>query len=277
MRLTSLFLLMLIVLSCHPRTRLRSKDNFANLYIEALKKANPKVTFVLNSDLTITSKKDDLEFKHFIDNAYADYRSVPDDIEEIINKHVAFSSEAFVTPNTIAMESIVPLIKPKEYLDDFRSAGGNPDSMIFEKYNDQLIIVYSEESEKSIKTLSAGRFKSLGISMDSLRKIALGNLDRIIPLIKREGEEGSYTIAAGGDYEVSLILISSFWTKETFPVDGEFIIAIPTRDNLFVTGSNNRPAIERIRRIAMDEYNKGRYIVSEHLYKWTGNKFQKYE
>lgn len=256
-----------------------TEKEFAKVYLDSLSKKYPTVKFELNTDLTITSKKGDLDYKHYIDNAFIAYKSEPDSISHIISRYLASTTDLYVAQKTVNVENIVPVIKPIEYLGEINSFSkdGKSFPMITEKYNDQLIIAYAEDSKNSIKYLTEDDFKTLAISRDTLKSIALRNFDKIIPNIQRQGDNGLYMITAGGDYEASLILVSSIWTRENFPVDGEFVIAIPNRDMLLITGSKNKTGIAKLREIVADSYKTGNYQVSDQLYKWTGEKFEIYE
>ena len=256
-----------------------TEKEFAKVYLDSLSKKYPTVSFELNSDLTITSKKGDLDYQHHIDNAFIAYKAEPDSINAILSRYVASTIDLYVDQKVVNIESIVPVIKPIEYIDEIKALNkdGKSFPMITEKYNDQLIIAYAEDSKNSIKYLTEDVFNTLSMSRDTLKSIALRNFDKIIPNIQRRGDNGLFMITAGGDYEASLILLSSIWTKENFPVDGEFIVAIPNRDMLMITGSKNKNGINKIKEIVADAYKTGNYQVSDHLYKWTGKKFEMYE
>lgn len=256
-----------------------TEKEFAQVYLDSLSKKCPSIKFELNSDLTITSKKGDLDYKHYIDNAFIAYKAEPDSIKDIISRYVASTTALYVDQKSISVGNVVPVIKPVEYLDEINSLNKNGKSfpIITEKYNDQLIIAYAEDSKNSIKYLTEDDLKTLSISRDTLKSIALRNFDKIIPNIQRQGDKGLFMVTAGGDYEASLILLSSIWTNKNFPVDGDFIVAIPNRDMLMVTGSKNKTGIAKIKEIVADSYKTGDYQVSDQLYNWTGNKFEKYD
>lgn len=279
MRSILALLLGLFILSCNPKNSVITEKEFAKVYLDALRKKYPTVKFELNPDLTITSTMEDLSYKHYIDNAFKAYESMPDSINSIISRYVASAIDLYVSRKAVNIDKIVPVIKPIEYLDGINSLNGDDKSfpMITEQYNDQLIIAYAEDLESSIRYLTEDDFKALSISRDTLKSIALRNFDKIIPNIQRQGDGGLFMITAGGDYEASLVLLSSIWTKENFPVDGEFIVAIPNRDMLMVTGSKSKAGIAKLKEIAADSYMTGSYQVSDHLYKWTGKKFEIYE
>jgi len=275
MRLLAAFLLLFMLFACKAKSRLRSKEQFAALLFEDLKKANPTVNIVLHTDATITVKKDSAEKRYSLDNAYKAYRDNPAMLEEVLESYVVSISDLILKRN-ISTGDIIPLIKSASYVGDPRLTKVDRKNLIFEKYNEQLIIVYAEVHENSVRDLTKDRFYLLRVSMDSLKKAALQNLDKIVPLISREGDNGSYKITADVKLEPSLILLPSFWSKETFPVNGEFVIAIPSSGQIWVTGSNNEAEVDRLRRIALNGVDRSEERISYELFKWNGNKFEIY-
>ncbi|MEO7044426.1 MAG: DUF1444 family protein, partial [Ferruginibacter sp.] len=177
---------------------------------------------------------------------------------------------------------IVPIIKPVEYLGEIRNVakkmgGGKNVEGVYEKYNDQLIIVYAEDRKNSIRYLTHEDVKTLAINEDSITTIAIDNLDKLLTSIQRKGGDGVFMLTAGGDYEASIILLSDVLNKESLPVNGDFVIAIPNRDMLLITGSNDKAGISKIKEVAAKSFATGDHNVSEYLYKWNGNKFEKFE
>lgn len=278
MRLIIFFVAGVFMLGCKSKHTELTQEEFAHLYLDSLIKRYPNIKFELGPDLTITSKKGELDYKQFTHNMFLAYQNEPDSISAIINRYGALAAEMLEERKPIVIDNIIPVIKPKEYLDDVKTLVSEAKSfpMLTEKYNDQLIIMYAEDSKTSIRYLTEDDFNALAITKDSLKSIALKNFDTIVPDIQRHGDQGLFMLTAGGDYEASLILSSSIWTKENLPVDGEFIIAIPNRDMLLITGSNNKNGIDKIKKIVADSYHTGSYQISESLFKWDGSKFVKY-
>ncbi len=275
MRLLTVFLLLFILFACKAKSRLRSKEQFGALLAEDLKKANPTVDFKVNTDGSITAKKDSVEKRYAFDNSYNAYRDDPEMIDEILEMYVASTSDIIMDRN-ISSENIIPLVKSVSYLSELKLARRNPDNLIFERYNEQLIIVYAEQHENTVRPLTKERFDLLKVSMDSLKRVAIENLDKIVPLISREGDKGSYKITTDLNLDASLILLPSFWSKETFPVDGEFVIAIPSTSQILVTGSNNEAEVYRLRRIALNGVDRSEETISYELFIWNGRKFEIY-
>lgn len=279
MRLLVAFLSGLVIFSCNSKNTVMTDSDFAKVYRDSLSKRYPSAVFELNTDLTITSKKGDLEFKHYIDNAYMAYQAHPDSVHSIISRYMDATTELYTSQKAITIDNIIAVIKPVEYLDEVKAMNkdGKSAAMITEQYNDQLIIAYAQDNKNNIAYLTEDDFKTLSISRDSLKSIALSNFSKILPNIQRQGGNGLYMLTAGGDYEASLILLSSIWTAENMPVDGDIIISIPNRDMLMITGSNNKAGISKMKGIAAESYKTGTYPISDRLYKWTGKKFILYE
>jgi uncharacterized protein YtpQ (UPF0354 family) len=275
-------LIVLLMLSCNSKTKVLNKVEFTKIYLNSLKSKFPLIDFRADKELTIVANYKGNEFKHYLDNAFKEYKMQPDSIGEIINRYMDSSNELYKEKEAINIDRIIPLIKPIDYLDDLRQISKENGKekepwIVYEKYNDQLIIVYGEDSEKSISYFTNEDFSKLNISRETLLDFSIKNLKRILPDIQKIGEKGSYGVSAGGAFEASLILLTKLWSKENFDVGGDFIIAIPNKDLLFVTGSNNLKEIEKIEKLSSDSYKTGNHPVSPYLFKWNGKKFEKYK
>jgi len=252
-----------------------TQQEFANECIEAFKKKYPAVSFTLEQDFSISGKKGDLGMKFNLDNVYLAYEAQPDSLKSIIGKYLAAAERGLAERKGVSITSIVPVIKPVEYLDGIREATKSDSvGIITEKYNDLLIIAYAQDSESSIEYLSIKSFKELNISMDSLRHIAMSNLQRIVKSIDKQGDNGTYVIKTEGGYESSVILFSGLWTPEALPVDGDWVIGIPTRDVLVVTGSDNKEGLAKVKEVITKIYKESSYRISDKLFKWNGDKFE---
>jgi len=276
-RLLSAFLLGFFILGCNAKNSVMPKTAFARVYLDSLRIKYPNVKFGLNNELVITSKYGDLDYKHHIDDDYLAYRDAPDSIGEIIGRYVASTKDLYADLRTIFVKRIIPVIIPVEYLAEADSLNkdGKPAPIITDKYNSQLVIAYAEVYKNSITYLTEDDVKRLSISGDSLKSIATRNIDRIT--VRRNDNNGLYILVADGKKTSALILSAGIWTKSIMPVDGEFIIAIPNADSLLVTGSNNRTGILKLKEMAADLYKSGQRKISNHLFKWTGNKFEIYD
>lgn len=273
-----------LLLGCDQRANNNDKSvkEFTKLYFDSLVSRFPNAKFSIVDDSTIKSRVQENDLTISVDNAFREYKSEPDSLQQVLSKYISVVSELFNPKEKIDIDRIVPIIKPLEYLNGLREKAKNMGATkdiegVYEKYNDQLIIAYAQDSKSSIRYLLKDDLKTLSINLDSLRAIAARNLNKILTNIQRRSDNGVYMLTASGDYEASLILLDNVLTKENLPVNGDFVIAIPNRDLLLIAGSNDKAGIQKIKRIAAESFQTGSYQVSEYLFKWNGHKFEKFE
>jgi uncharacterized protein YtpQ (UPF0354 family) len=275
----------LFVIGCNSKSKLLTEGELCHTYLDSLSKQFPEVKFTIIDDRTISSTYQGKEMRSYIDNAYNDYKLTPESLKAILHRYVSSAGDLF-NPNFgkhLLLENIVPIIKPVGYLEESQKQAGAMGAKkdignVYDKYNDQLIVAYAEDSKNNIRYLLPEELKTLGISRDSLLSVAIDNLHRIMkPRVIIHGDSGVYRITGGGDYEASLILLPTLWTNENMPVQGSFVIAIPNRDILLITGSEDKADIEKIKKFAKKSFSSGNYSISESLYKWNGRKFEMYE
>lgn len=274
MRLTVVMLLAFVIVSCTSKSRVMSQDEFAHAYLEALKTKHPKVAFVLNKDGSITSQNKDDNYIFYLDNAYKSYLMEPDSLGKVLEQYIAPSTLLYGEKKKMDLATIVPIIKPVDYIAELNK-GDKPIEMATKAYNDQLVIVYAEDLPEGFKYLTKKDFDSIGISVDSLHELAMANFYKQVPNIEKYSKDGRYMLGAGGNYEASLILLPAMWMDDC-PVDGDYVVAIPNRDLIFITGSKNKAGIDTLRKYARESYATGNYTVSDHLYKWNGTQFVKF-
>jgi uncharacterized protein YtpQ (UPF0354 family) len=176
---------------------------------------------------------------------------------------------------------IIPVIKDRPWLEETRKAlisrgAEKVPENVYEDLNDDLIILYAEDSPKNIRYFSPEDLEKAGLDRGGLRKLACENLQRLIPKIERHGANGLYMIAAGGDYEASLLLFDGMWNSFQKEVKGDVVVAIPTRDVLIVTGSQDLEGIQRMKHIIQDASAKGSYLLTKKMFVYRGGRFEEF-
>lgn len=136
----------------------------------------------------------------------------------------------------------------------------------FEPLNRQLNVYYAVETERSVRYLSREEVLSLGLGSAELGARAVDNLTRRLPGIERRGDAGTYMVTAGGTYEASLLLFETLWTKENFEVDGDIVVAVPSRELLLVTGSGDERGLKTLRRLAAAAAAHERHALTARLF-----------
>lgn len=260
--------------------------DFTRLYLAYLRKSAGGMDFERIGDLEIKARMPDgASHSIFLDNAYNQYRNDPDRRDEILETYIGSFIEVAASremPHDPAR--IVPVIKDRGWMEGIRSSllerGGDPEDFpayVSEPYNTELEIYYAEDSPKNIRYLTEDAFAALGLERATLRERAVANLLGLIDGYEVRGGDGLFLITAGGDYEASLLLVDEVWNREAMPVDGDFVVAIPARDLLIVTGSNHRVAIDRLRAMAGESAATFSYSLTSVLFIRKAGGFEVYE
>ena len=176
---------------------------------------------------------------------------------------------------------IVPVIKDRPWLEETRQAllsrgAKEVPENVYEDFSPDLIILYSEDSPKNIRYFGPKDLEAAKIDRADLRKLACENLKRLLPKIERHGTNGFYMLTAGGDYEASLLLLDSIWSGGQMDVKGEVVVAIPTRDLLLVTGSQNPQGIEKMKQMVKEALSGGAYRLTQKLFVYRNGTFNEF-
>jgi uncharacterized protein YtpQ (UPF0354 family) len=259
------------------KSKLSEKD-FGKKYFDKLSKKVQGLKFISLEGLELRTKVDGQdEMRHLLDNSYAEYKNDPKDLDEIIEKYTNASKELFEPKEAVRLDRIVPIVKDQRFINETLKL--NPDfekDFLIERYNDELFIFYAENRETTIGYLKRDEIESLNVEFEGLKEKAIQNLGELATKIERHGEDGQFMLTMGGDFESSLILLK-IWDKENFPVKGEVVIAIPARDLVLITGSDDSENIEKVKAKVREINETGDHVVSDRLFILRNDKFETYE
>jgi uncharacterized protein YtpQ (UPF0354 family) len=219
----------------------------------------------------------------FLDNAFNSYRLRPENRADIIQTYAAgFFETANPQDEAIDRERIVPILKPKGWIDEInKSMKTKRDykgfEAVHEPYNDELMVVYAEDTPANMRYLTPSNLASLKLEPNGLLKMACDNLQKLLPEPSLQLEDGAYRIRAGGDYDASLLLVDAFWETANLQVAGEVVAAVPARDFLVVTGSKNEAGMRRIKQAARVVASKASYRLTEKLFVRRDGRFVSFE
>lgn len=247
-----------------------SRDRFTALYAEAARRAMPSATVRITGPLSLRIDHPNGKYATpYLDNAYAAYVQEPDRRDEIIAAHVDSSLRNLADDDLrIDPARIIPVIRSRTFtpVGEAEKDPAASDVVLFEPLGPDLAIVYAEDRPEDLRFFTAKYFEKASIDRTRLRALAVENLRRIVGDIEVRDYGGTYALAADGANEVGLILLPELWTKQRMKVDGDFVVALPTRDLLVVTGSNDAGALRRVRALAEEAFAKGPYSISPRLY-----------
>jgi uncharacterized protein YtpQ (UPF0354 family) len=262
--------LALAALACGPQPL--APAEFRGEIEKAFAMGHPELTLEAQSDLQLqvldAAGKEKMTL--FLDNAYKEYLQSPERFQEIVTRYVASLPEASELA-AVDRAQIVPVIKDDAWIAESIAAvkergGKGPAGYVTEPYNAQLTILYAEDRPKQIRYLTPANLQELGLTAAELRPLAVENLRRLLPEIELHRSPTVTMITAGGSYEASLLLLDEVWSGKIVPVEGDPVVAIPTRDLLLLTGTKTPGGVARLREIASKSVADSSYRLTDTLF-----------
>ena len=217
---------------------------------------------------------DGREFTAFTKNLWLSIRNqTTDDRVRSVEYHVralefAFEIRCQAPPKR---EDIVPMIKDSVYLEQWG------ERLVREHLAGDIWVVYGLDLPTSMKTIGESVLQELGLKPHELRPLACENLRRILPEIQHHGTRPWYLITAGGDYVASILLLDEIWENWEESIDGDIVVAVPSRDVLLVTGSRSKEGLQAVRQKARHIEQTGDHVISQTLLRRTAGKWKVFE
>src|SRR5262249_49160668 len=155
----------------------------------------------------------------FLDNAYREYTASPQtEPQTIIRRYITTLAEAQRSKEEAKLDraQVVPVIKDLGWMAEMRAtlksrgAKSMPD-YISERYNDELLVFYAEDSPNNIRYMGTKDLDEAGVARADVRALAVANLRRLLPKIELRAGPLVSMILAGGNYEASLLLLDDVW------------------------------------------------------------------
>lgn len=255
---------------------------FTQAFVKALTAAQPDAAATIKRDLEVVIRDPDgSENNAFLDNAYLEYQREPQDLRAVLDTVVAAVGEARSKAAPISRSRIVPIVKDRQWLDELQTAvkasgGTTRFESVVEKLNDELVIVYAEDTPKNINYFSAKDLAQTGVTRTELRALAVANLKRLIREPRLRPGKHATMITAGGNYEASLLLFDDLWASLPKTI-GERIIVVPTRDVLLFADSADKQGIATLRKTAADLSADSPYRLTNTLFVRRDGRFVRYE
>lgn len=277
----SLFTIVTLLTGC-SKSSVLSPGEFTDAFIESLQKSRPGLRVEKVQDLDIKiSQEGKNELRNYLNNAYDVYQQDPSDRANVLLKYTRSTLESIdLQDKKLDTTRIIPIVKDRAWIEETRQAilaqgADKAPEHVREDLNRELIVLYAEDTENNIRYLSPDALKEAGLDTSKLREIACENLKRLLPEIKRHGEDGVYMLNAGGTFEASLLLLDFVWKDPGLNVKGDLVFAIPARDLLMVTGSEDPAGIARLREVIAEVFSENSaYRLTQKLFLYREGKIE---
>ena len=251
---------------------------FTEEFARALTRALPSSNVSVAGELRLTIKETDGLVRNIqLNNAYNEYKLDPQRFGDLVQTFTAMFSQRASKEAGLDRKRIVPVIKDRQWLDELHNtlkAKGVAQQHLADRFNNELVIVYAQDDPERMRYLTIQ--EDFGLSREALRTLAIENLKRLLPKIEMRRIGGVGLMSAGGNYEASLLLIDDIWSGGQVKVDGDIVVAIPTRDALLVTGSRDRNGLKLVREMTAKFMAQGPYELTDTLFRYRDGRFTKF-
>ena len=262
-------------------TEVLSKQAFTEKVAQELATKFPDAKFSVAGDLAITRiEADGKDTEVSLESLYRDYGTAPGKLAALLRDFAAAIGEKCSAGcgGKVDRTRIVPLIKDRSWIEGNRRIlkSKQPDlDFVFEDFNNELVVVYVQDGGAAVRFLMSN--EDLGVERGALRQLAVENLGRLKPEVKMHGHTDMVAMFdVGGIYEASLLLFDNIWTDGQLKVNGDIVVAVPTRDALLVTGSKSRKGLAAMREIAAKFSAEGSHPITDKLFVYRDGRFTKF-
>lgn len=165
------------------------------------------------------------------------------------------------------IELVVPVIEsagigPRKRQPDIRPA--LEQSPVSQPLAADLIVVYAIDGASRLEYISNQAAAASGFTTEELHDRAVKNLPARLSNVRlRDAGEGVLQLSAGGTLEASLLLLDDLWLQLADYLPGDPLAAVPSRDRLFIIGSERPNADELISKKARTEALQKRHAISQ--------------
>jgi len=259
-----------------------SERAFTDEYVAALRAAQPtfKVKVVKPLEVLVTMA-DGKTSTAYLDNAFQAVQRDPASKAEVIARHVGLMADLTDLDTAIEVKNIVPVIKDRAWVSETQASrqartSGVPFKYVYDDFNQELVIVYAEDKPTQTNYFDAASLAKAGVDRKALKSLALANLLRILPELKREEIDGVSMLTAGGDYDASLLLVDEIWSGDMLKVEGEIVVAVPARNVLLFVPASDQARVDELKALVRRVFAEYSYTLTDQLFVFRKGKFQRY-
>ena len=211
-----------------------------------------------------------------LDNAWARVRAGETNIVE----HFCRLSEP--SESNVSAEAIFPLLKAAGTADAFfaqatqiaKRDGGTSEPLVSVSFAPGVECLFVRDLPNGMTFLTRAQLLAAGLDERDLPAHAARQLSRSLTTVLRvEVAPGVHMLACGGNYETALLLLPEIWSELDPMLSSERVVAIPNRDLLFVTSSDNDQGIAWMRQQAASSADRS-YPITRELFCWNGSSYQ---
>jgi hypothetical protein len=143
------------------------------------------------------------------------------------------------------------------------------------------VTTYAFDLGETFEMVCPYHCRDLGIAQGQLRGIAAANLREQVKEMRIDNlADGILPVpvlmlVTGNDLEACLLLLDEVWDSLTAKISGDIVVAVPTRDIVFVTSGDSAAALQVLRESAAEARSRETtHCLTQHLLVRRGRKWE---
>lgn len=216
-------------------------------------------------------------------NVYADYKKAQHGRTEILDKYLlVFTGSPDELDNETLLKNLMPVIRDRATFEQAAlmgrlSDGAKAPAIITPTapFLGHLVIALVVDSEHSTASLSQKKLEELGLDFDAALTVAMNNLrDRTEANFRTNGK-GVFISGWHDVYDASRLLLTDMLYR--LPINGDPVVAIPSRNDLLVTGSRDEHGIAELASLAAHVLENDTRPLAEQLFQYRDGAWHLFE
>jgi uncharacterized protein YtpQ (UPF0354 family) len=193
--------------------------------------------------------------------------------KEIAN-YVKALGQAYRDQNTApSREALRLVVRTTQYVQQVEGALGPGTPPLHPKVLvEGLVMLPVLDAPRTIRMLSDGDLKTLGLSADDVQQVAVANLrSSLKPLMEAAKVAGHGQIGqlVGDPFDSSRLVLLDTWAPLAAAQGGKLIVAAPATDAVFYVSEDSPAAIDALRTLVRSVMSRAPNRLSELLLRWT--------
>lgn len=248
-------------------------DSFTAAYAAAVRQRLPDAEVRVDGTLVVDIQRPGQQAQRIrLDHPWQVVTAGTGDAEVVLDAFVRATTAELEIPTGPALTAALrPVIKSLDYVRSVFEQMGQGEVPVFGLVG-ELYILLVADTELNMAVVSNKQLATAGLEPQAALHLSIQNLVNTLPEIGVHGE-GARMVMAGGNYEASLLLISSVWQQLAEPLGGDLIVVPFARDLLVYADAADAAALRDLREMvarAETEQTYG-YAISNAPLRWTGS------
>ena len=140
-----------------------------------------------------------------------------------------------------------------------------------------LVIVYAEVGRNEIAFIDTKDMIKNHLDYSQLQKISQSNLESKLSQLEMSFQAPFWLVRLDSNYETSLILLESFWSRIRAKIGADIIFAVPARGWLILVDAKDGGGVKNLELLAKNIASTEPYPITDKLFVYRKGKIEEHQ